>query len=108
MKSEVCWFPSKATPNDEDYYEEMPAQLVFEWNLGAVTSFLHKLNAVNREAINCPHFSGPFHMPPIAINCKTFQFELLTHILPNISGVTVHGEHAANRAVAKDYSSFPS
>ena len=31
---------------------------------------------------------------------------MLNHISRNISGVTVHGEHAANTVVAKDYSSF--
>lgn len=103
MKYEMypCLFTAS---DDEDVEQEMPAQLLFDWNLGAVESFIHKLNGVNKEDIDFPQFFGPFRTSQEGM--KTFQVELLKILTRRTSGVTLYGENYVQSAVVEDYSSF--
>ena len=103
MKCEM--YPCLFTASDEENAEqEMPAQLFFDWHLGAVESFIHKLNGVNKEGIDFPQFFGPFQTSKEGM--KTFQIELLKIFTPTTSGVTIHGKNCVLFAEVADYSSF--
>ena len=59
---------SSAVPDDEFDEQDMPAQLSFDWNPSAVTSFLQKLNTVNKEGIDFPPMFR--HISPITASNK--------------------------------------
>lgn len=103
MKYKECSYCGTVS-EDEDDAEQMPTQLLFDWNRGAVASFVNKLSGVNRAGIDFPQFFGPFQ--PSAQGIKNFQFELLRMLTRSSSDLEVHGEYDAIIVVAKDPSSL--
>ncbi len=94
----------RTVSEDEDDAQQMPARLFFDWNPGAVASFIIKLNGVNGVGIDFPQGFGPFE--PTTQGNKKFQFELIRMLTSTSTGLEVRGAHGATTALAEDPSAL--
>lgn len=96
-------YPYPPGSDDEDDEHIIPAQCTVDWNPEAISTFIRKLNGVNRRGIAFPPLFGPFATN--AQGRKQFQFALL-NMLTNTAGLEVSGVYSAMTVVANDYSSL--